>query len=142
MKVIRLDREALDAFLVDRRLGILALHRPSGGPMAIPLSYVWDGERATMVSGRRSAKVRWLQSDPQAALLVTNVAPEPPRWVSLEGKVSVEEAGDEAVQRLADRYLRCELHGEIRAALQHLQRADLVQITLTPERIRTYAEVD
>lgn len=142
MKVIRLDRESRDAFLVDRRLGILALHRPFGEPMAIPLGYTWDGERATMVSGRRSAKVRWLQSSPQAALLVTNVAPEPARWVSLEGKVRIEAAGNEEVQRLADRYLRGELHGEIRAALQHLQCADLVQITLTPERIRTYAEVD
>jgi hypothetical protein len=37
--------------------------------------------------------------------------------------------------------LRCELHGEIRAASQHLQRTDLVQITLAPERIRTYAEI-
>lgn len=142
MKVILLDSGARDAFLADPRLGILALVRPCGTAVAIPLWYGWDGMRVTMISERRSAKVGWLTSHPQASLLVTNIDPEPPRWVAFDGMARIEEHGQEAAERLAGRYLRRDQQGEIRAALERFRRVDLVQITLEPNRIRTYAEID
>jgi nitroimidazol reductase NimA-like FMN-containing flavoprotein (pyridoxamine 5'-phosphate oxidase superfamily) len=83
VKVIRLDAEARNVFLADLRLGILSLLRPSGEPWAAPLWYGWDGKQLEMFSERRSAQVRSLESDPRTCVLVTNIPPEPARWVAL-----------------------------------------------------------
>jgi len=143
VKVIRLDAEARDAFLADPRLGILILPRPSGAPAGVPVWYAWDGEQVTMVTKRDSAKVRWLEQDPRVSVLVTNIAPERARWVSLEGRVRIHaEHGQEEAERLARRYLPRDWNGEIEASFAAFRRLDLVQIALEPDRIRSYAEID
>ena len=38
-------------------------------------------------------KVKRLQKDPRASVLVTNIPPEPARWVSLEGRVVISDGG-------------------------------------------------
>jgi PPOX class probable F420-dependent enzyme len=140
MRRIRLDAVARDAFLADRRLGILAFHDESEAPVAVPLWYGWDGRELEMFSERGARKVRRLQKDPRASVLVTNVPPEAPRWVSLEGRIAIDPlAGLEAAARLAERYLL--EPRAIAAALKELRHSDLVRLCLVPERIRSHAEV-
>ena len=101
MRRIRLDAAARDAFLADRRLGILILHDEQGAPIGRPLWYGWDGREVEMFSEWSAAKLRQLERDPRVSLLVTNIPPEPARWVSLEGRVAVDPlGGQETAARL------------------------------------------
>ena len=50
MTRIELEAAARDAFLADRRLGILTLHGESGAPIARPLWYGWNGREVEMIS--------------------------------------------------------------------------------------------
>jgi len=141
MKVIKLDAAARDAFLADRRLGILATLTDVGAPLAVPLWYGWDGRVVEMFSERKAPKLARLVHDPRASVLVTNIPPEPARWVSLEGRVAVREGGYEAALRLLARYLPS-LSATARArVLAQFEQADLVRLELVPDRIRTYAEI-
>ena len=142
MKVIRLDAEARDAFLADTRLGIMSLVRASGSPTAAPLWYGWNGKQVEMFSERKSAKVRKLERDPRVCVLVTNIPPEPPRWVSLEGRIRIRaELGQETAERLARRYLSGASEFEIGKLLGFYRSLDLLQLILEPEHIQTYAEI-
>ena len=142
VKIIRLDAQTRDVFLADPRLGILSLRRPSGEPWAIPLWYGWDGKQVEMFSERQAAQVRSLERDPCAHVLVTNIPPEPARWVALEGRIRIRaEFGQDAAERLTRRYLSRASHLEIAEALDFHRRRDLLQLMLEPDRIQTYAEV-
>ena len=139
MKKIKLDETARDAFLADRRLGILTLHDESGAPIALPLWYLWNGREVEMFSERNVGKVKRLQKDPRASVLVTNIPPEPARWVSLEGRVVISDDGQEAAARLTPRYL---VDPKIVAGtLKLFRHADLVRLSFVPDRIRSYAEI-
>ena len=139
MKKIKLDETARDAFLADRRLGILTLHDESGAPIALPLWYLWNGREVEMFSERNVGKVKRLQKDPRASVLVTNIPPEPARWVSLEGRVVISDDGQEAAARLTPRYL---VDPKIVAVtLKMFRHADLVRLSFVPDRIRSYAEI-
>ena len=139
MKIIKLDAQARDAFLAGRRLGILALLDDGGAPIALPLWYRWDGREVEMVSERKVPKMRRLEKDPRASVLVTNIPPEPGSWVSLEGRVVVSEGGQEAGERLIERYV---VDPRMAAAFRKVfRKSDLVRLSLVPDRIRTYAEV-
>ena len=69
--------QACQDFLSETRLGILTNLTESGAPVAVPVWYEWDGERARIFTGRESAKVRRLQRDPRASLLVARPLGEP-----------------------------------------------------------------
>lgn len=139
MKKIRLDDAARDAFLADRRLGILTLHDASGAPIALPLWYRWDGRSVEMFSERKAPKIRLLAHDARASVLVTNIPPEPARWVSLEGRITIDDDGQATGIRLAERYLQ--IPDAVAATAKLFRRAELVRLSLVPERIRTYAEI-
>lgn len=142
MKVVQLDSETRDAFLVDLRLGILCTLCTSGAPVAIPLWYGWNGLRVEMFSERQTPKVRRLERDSRASLLVTNIPPESARWVSLDGRVEIRsEGGQETAERLTRRYLVHAPQSEKESYLRTVRRLDLVRLVLEPERIRSYAEV-
>jgi len=142
VKIIRLDAEARDVFLADLRLGILSMLRPSGDPWAAPLWYGWDGKQLEMFSERRSVQVRSLERDPRACLLVTNIPPEPARWVTLEGRIQIRpEFGQDTAERLTRRYLGRASHFEIAEVLDFHRSRDLLQLMLEPQRIQTYAEI-
>jgi len=142
VKVIRLDAERRDVFLADPRLGVLSLLQPSGDPWATPLWYGWNGKQVEMFSERRSAQVRSLELDPRACLIVTNIPPESARWVALEGRIQIRaEFGQNTADRLTRRYLNRASHLEIAEVLDFYRSRDLLQLTLEPQRIRSYAEV-
>jgi nitroimidazol reductase NimA-like FMN-containing flavoprotein (pyridoxamine 5'-phosphate oxidase superfamily) len=139
MKKIQLDDAARDAFLADRRLGILAMLDAAGAPIALPLWYRWDGHTIEMFSERKAPKVGLLEKDPRVSLLVTNIPPEPARWVSLEGRVAIDDGGQEAGARLAARYL--EDPTAIAGTIKMFRHVELVRLSIAPDRIRSYAEI-
>ena len=139
MKKTRFDDEARDAFLAERRLGILMFLDQNAAPIGVPLWYRWDGRVIEMISERDVGKMRRLEKDPRASVLVTNIPPEPGSWVSLEGRIVLSEGGQEAGERLIDRYV---LDPRQAAGFRKVfRKADLVRLSLVPDRIRTYAEV-
>jgi PPOX class probable F420-dependent enzyme len=141
MRVIRLDDAARDAFVAEKRLGVLTTLRESGAPTALPLWYRWDGEVVEMFSERGTPKVSRLLRDPRATVLVANSPHESARWVSFEGSVTVDDDGFEASKRLLERYVGNPSHPKIAPVLEMFRKMDLVRLSLRPERIITYAEL-
>ena len=131
---------ASDTFLSETRLGILTTMASDGTPISVPVWYEWDGEHARVFSNSGSAKIRRLQRDPRASLLVTNVVGEPEYWVALDCTVAIESEGAiELAERLAARYWDLR-NSERAAAVRHWREnaETLVLLELTPTRIRTY----
>lgn len=141
MRKIELNRVARDAFLADRRLGILTVRDEQGAPLGTPLWYGWDGIELEMFAERGAAVVLRIEKDARASVLVTNIPPEPASWVSFEGHVEIDPGGGQAAAaRLSARYLVDD--GSVAANLRRLERLDLVRLRFVPERIQSYAEFD
>lgn len=128
-----------EAFLATPRLGILATISDDGSPIAVPVWFEWDGTVARIFSGAASPKIRRIERDARASLLVTNAVGEDEAWVAFDGTISV--SGDGAIElaeRLADRYWDMTDAGH-RAAVDAWRRtaAKLRVLTLTPSAVRT-----
>ena len=94
-----------DAFLASVRLGILSTLRHDGSPVTVPVWFEWDGAAVRCFTSAGSGKVRRLQRDPRASLLVVNHLQEPEAWVAFDGTVSIRREGAfELAERLAQRY--------------------------------------
>jgi PPOX class probable F420-dependent enzyme len=128
-----------DAFLAPPRLGMFSTLTADGAPITVPVWFEWDGAAARIFSGAATGKVRRIERDPRASLLVANSIGEPEAWVAFDGDVAVINDGAiELAERLAHRYWdmnvathRSELESW-RAAAAHLR-----VLQLTPRRIRT-----
>ena len=95
---------AMDAFLTKPRYGILATNREDGSPIAVPVWFEWDGSIVRMFSSASSPKVRRLQQDARASLLVTNDIDEQEAWIAFDGTIVI--SGDgliELAERLSPR---------------------------------------
>ena len=140
MKVITLDDASRDAFVNERRLGILCTLRRTGGPFAVPIWYRWTGTEVELFSERDAPKVDRVTADPRVTLLVANNPDESARWVSFEGDATIDDDGFGAAARLLERY-----HGSLdksgnQATLKHFEGSDLVRIAIKPDKVITYAE--
>jgi PPOX class probable F420-dependent enzyme len=94
-----------DKFLSERRYGILSTLRADGSPIAVPVWFDWDGTTVSMFTYMISPKLKRLQRDPRASLLVTNHPDELERWAAFDGVVTVhKEGGLELAERLAPKY--------------------------------------
>jgi hypothetical protein len=84
-------------------------------------------------------KVRRVRRDPRASIVVASPVGERERWVSVEGRVSVEPDGaHELAARLAARYWN--LDDPVRAAdLETTLKADQVRLVIHPETVRRAA---
>lgn len=128
-----------DQFLSRPRLATLSTNRKEGTPIAVPVWFEWDGRVIRMFSSTTAAKVRRLQRDPRASVLVTNHLDEPENWVAFDGEVTIEkDGGIELAERLAPRYWDLEVT-ERRATLDLWRQAKdfMCLLTLEPKRIRT-----
>ena len=128
-----------DAFLASVRLGILSTLRHDGSPVTVPVWFEWDGAAVRCFTSAGSGKVRRLQRDPRASLLVVNDVGEPEAWVAFDGEVSIlREGAIELAERLAQRYwdLADPAH---RAELETWRKAAtaLRVIELIPAQVRT-----
>ena len=128
-----------EAFLSTTRLGMLSTLAASGAPVTVPVWFEWDGETVRMFSGAATGKVRRIERDQRASLLVTNSIGEPEAWVAFDGEVAISKEGAfELAERLAHRYWdmadarhRSELESWKKTA-PHLR-----VLTLTPRAIRS-----
>jgi PPOX class probable F420-dependent enzyme len=94
-----------DAFLSDRRYGILTTLRANGMPVSLPVWYEWDGDTLRMFCHEASGKLRRAQHDRRATVLMVNHPDEPENWVALDGRIRIlGEGGLELAERLFDRY--------------------------------------
>jgi PPOX class probable F420-dependent enzyme len=128
-----------DAFLTTPRLGMLTTLTTSGAPVTVPVWFEWDGTAARVFSGATSGKVRRIDRDPRASLLVPNNVGEPEAWVAFEGEITVAAQGAiELAERLALRYWDM-TDAAHRAELDAWRKmaAGLRVLTLSPRRIRT-----
>ncbi|MEM9711405.1 MAG: TIGR03618 family F420-dependent PPOX class oxidoreductase [Actinomycetota bacterium] len=121
-------------FLAGVHVGVLAIERADGPPLAVP---VWYGYRpggvVEVLTSGRSLKGRLVAAAGRASLCAQQEE-LPYRFVTVEGPVEVEELGEEAriqVEEMAIRYLGEEL-GRSYAAGGVAD--DEVVLRLTPER--------
>ena len=97
--------EPVLAFLTERHLATLTTLRPDGSPHVVAVGFTWDDEAglARVITSGASRKVAHARLGGRA--VVAQV--DGPRWLSLEGVVSVSQDPArvaEAVRRYAQRY--------------------------------------
>lgn len=120
--------------------GFLSVAGPPQPPQPRP---VWfeaaaDGT-VQLFTERDSLKVRRLERDPRASIVVAAPVGEGERWVSVAGRATVEADGArDLASRLAARYW--DLEDQARAdALAAMLRVDLLRVVIHPETVRRYA---
>ncbi|WIX89610.1 pyridoxamine 5'-phosphate oxidase family protein [Amycolatopsis sp. DG1A-15b] len=109
-----------------------------GRPRPVWFEAAGDGT-IQLFSEPDAPKVRRVRRDPRASIVVAAPVGERERWVSVEGRVSVEPGGaHELARRLAGRYW--DLDDPDRAAgLEAILKTDLVRLVIHPETVRRYA---
>ena len=129
-----------DRFLAEPRYGILTVLRSDGSPIAVPVWFDWTGEAVQVFSNAFSPKLKRLQADARASLLVVNNIAEREAWVAFDGEVSIhEEGGIELAERLASRYWDLS-DPDRQRTMESLRKfgAALRVLELRPTRIRSY----
>lgn len=125
-----------DAFLGERRVGVLAVGRDAAGPLVAPIWYQYaPGVAFRICMGGSSAKAARLRAAGRASICV-QAEDRPYRYVTAEGPVTVELLGDatrDTIRSMASRYLG-ERAGE--AYADAFSTPDEVVVTLVPERWR------
>ena len=138
-EVATMTDQERDRFLAEPRYGILDTLRSDGSPISVPVWFDWNGETLRMFTSVLSPKVRRLQADARASLLVVNHLAEPESWVAFDGPVSIqEEGGIELAEQLAPRYWDLS-DPERRSTLELWRKAGgaLRVLELKPARIRS-----
>lgn len=125
-----------DAFLGERRVGVLAMGRDGAAPLLAPIWYLYEpgGAFRIYMSGS-SAKARRLRAEGRASICV-QAEDRPYRYVTADGPVTVEPLGEathDALREMASRYL-----GEAAGAkyADSYSPPDEVVVTLVPQRWR------
>ncbi len=134
--------EERDRFLAEPRYGILTILRSDGSPIAVPVWFDWTGEVVRMFTSVVSPKIKRLQADPRASLLVANHITEHEAWVAFDGVVSIhEDGGIELAEGLSSRYWDLS-DPDRQRTLEFWRRAAaaLRILELEPTRIRTYKD--
>ena len=131
-----------DEFLNGSRYGILSHQRKDDSVVAVPVWFEWDGTKAQMFTMGMSPKVKRLERNPSASLLVVNAVEEPEAWVALEGDVAIRQDSESAfalAERMAPRYW--DLTDEGRKQTLELWRQAkeaLWLLELVPKKIRSF----
>ena len=118
------------AFLADLHVGVLAVERPDGPPLAVPVWYRYSpGGDVEVSTETESIKGRLLRAAGRASLCVQK-EDYPYAYVSVEGPVAFVEADHDTRVDIASRYLGTELG----TAYVESTSGDDVLLRLTPER--------
>jgi PPOX class probable F420-dependent enzyme len=129
----------LKLFLGERRYAVLATHDPGGGIHLTPIWFLYQGGCFFFASSSRSRKVKNLERDPSASVVVDGREPGRERWVSASGPVEIVRAaeGQSMNARIRCRYLAPEaLGGPIETALA---ASDDVTLRLAPTGWQSWA---
>jgi PPOX class probable F420-dependent enzyme len=124
--------DQLRSFLAERRYAVLATHDPDGGIRLAPIWYLFEDDRFHFATPSGSRKVRNVERNVSASVVVDAREPGRERWVSASGPIEIlrEDEAQSINGRLWRRYLAPEaLDGPIGAALR---ASDDVTLRLTP----------
>ena len=141
MAQMSMTKDEREAFLADVHIGVLAVERADGPPLASPVWYRYSpGGPIEMSTGATAEKARLVQATGRATLCVQREA-NPPAYVTVEGAVAIGDATDELRRDIATRYLGPEMAEGYLAATEGL---DGTSLTLTPDTWRTvdFAKMD
>jgi PPOX class probable F420-dependent enzyme len=130
-----------DAFLAERRYGILTTLRANGAPVSLPVWYEWDGTSLRMFCHEASGKLKRLRGDARASVIVVNHPDEPENWVSFDGRIEVRrEGGLDLAERVFDHYYP--QGDERRSALESWRKMkdQWRLLEMRPESIRIHEE--
>ena len=127
-----------DAFLDERRVGVLAIERDGKGPLCAPVWYRRNGDGGFEIAmADHSAKAHRLRATGRATLCVQDEG-RPYRYVTAEGAVALRvlaaEERREVLTDIAARYLG-DRAGQ--AYADAFPDHDEALVTLTPQRWRT-----
>jgi PPOX class probable F420-dependent enzyme len=131
--------DELRSFLGERRYAVLATQDRNGGIRLTPIWFLFEDDRFYFASSSRSRKVKNLERDFSASVVVDARAPGRERWVSASGPVEILRDGEaQAINaRIRHRYLAPKaLDGPIGAALA---ASDDVALRLAPTTWRSWA---
>jgi nitroimidazol reductase NimA-like FMN-containing flavoprotein (pyridoxamine 5'-phosphate oxidase superfamily) len=138
----KMSDEERERFLAEPRYGILNTLRSDGWPVGVPVWFDWDGEAVRMFTSVLSPKIKRIQRDCRASLLVVNHPSEEEAWVCFDGPVSIrEEGGFELAEELAPRYWDLSDPGR-KETLELWRKAAAAMrlLELRPEKIRSYKD--
>ncbi len=140
MEVSTLTEAERDEFLEEPRVATLSFLTRSGAPFSVPVWFEWDGTKIHLFADDYSMKVRCLNRDPRACLLVARAAGEREEWVAIDGSITVrKEGGFELAERSAQRYWDLTDDYYSSALDEWRQAADsFMALELVPSKIRTY----
>jgi len=118
-------------------LAVLATYRRDGTVLLSPVWHEWRDGGFTVVTGSRDVKAAHLRRDPRASIVVCEHTP-PYRGVELRCNARLVTAGaDDAVRRIASRYL-----GREAGAAYADAAADDLLIRLEPGELRAWDFAD
>lgn len=131
--------DELRSFLGGPRYAVLATHDPDGGIHLTPIWFLFEDDRFYFGSSSGSRKVKNVERNVPASVVVDAREPGRERWVSASGPVEILRDGEAQSMnaRIRLRYLAPEaLDGPIEAALR---ASDDVTLRLTPTAWRSWA---
>jgi PPOX class probable F420-dependent enzyme len=97
------DKQA--QLLVDKNIASLATVNPDGSPHVTPVWVDWDGEHVLVNTLRGRAKVRNIERDPRAEIVVFNLQ-NPYQHVRVKGRAElVDEGAEEHIDQLSKKYV-------------------------------------
>ena len=134
MSELTMKRAQREAFLAGLHVGVVAIARDGGAPLAAPVWYSYEpGGDVVFVFESASEKIKLFEAVGQASLCVQNEG-MPYQYVTVEGPAVVCDTDDDVQRLLAHRYLGPEIGdlylGAIADTISRVAR-------LTPTRWRT-----
>jgi len=124
--------DEMRTFLGERRYAVLATHDPDASIRLAPIWFLFEDDRFNFATPSGSRKVKNVERNASASVVVDAREPGRERWVSASGPVEVLRDGEaQSINaRIWRRYLAPEaLDGPIEAALR---ASDDVTLRLTP----------
>lgn len=126
-----MSEDEREAFLADVHVGVLAVERADGPPLASPVWYRYvAGGDVELLTEDESLKGRLLRAAGRAALSVQREQ-FPYAYVTVDGPVSWSEPADGDLLDIASRYLGPDGG---RAYVENTPASDNVLVRITPER--------
>lgn len=137
-----MDSGRLDAFLRDRRVGVLAIPRDGRPPLSTPVWYDWDGRCVRIQVEATSAKAKLLARAGGSLRVAFTVQAEAPpyRYAVLYGPATLGPNQPALRRRIADRYFGRLAGGQYVREEEAAGRGDeaLRIIELTPDRVAAH----
>ena len=131
--------DQMRSFLGGRRYAVLATHDSDGGIHVTPIWFLFEDDRFYFASSSGSRKVKYVERNVSASVVVDAREPGRERWISASGPVEILRDGEaQSINaRIRRRYLTPEaLEGPIEAALR---ASDDITLRLTPTAWRSWS---